>query len=117
MRIPVKCKCMRRIALLVVIGSGSIWAQQCDSGVTFSGPIIIQKGGTYTGNWESADPSIAAVRVWTSEPVLIVNSRFRGSGELLLAQQGSNLTVRNSCFVGAYPNAAGARKGTAIHTY
>jgi hypothetical protein len=46
----------------------------------FAGPIVITRGGTYRGNWESTDPATYAVRVTTSEPVLIEKSRIRSSG-------------------------------------
>lgn len=101
------------LALTVV----PLLAQQCDSGVTFSGPIQIGKGGTYTGNWQSTDPSVPAVNIYTMEPVTIVNSRLRGPGDLIASGIGSKLTVEQSCFVGTNPNVAGRAKGTPIHTY
>src|SRR5271165_4661239 len=105
------------IAGFVLIGSCSLRAQQCDAGVTFSGPIQIGQGGTYSGNWQSTDPSVPAVLIYTSDPVTIINSRLKGPGDLILSGTGSKLTVQQSCFVGTNPNVTGLGKGSPIHTY
>ena len=113
---------IRSLAVVaMIIGSNPSWAQQCDSGVVFSGPITITTGGTYTGNWQSLDPSVPAMRITTNQPVTIVNSRFKGPGDLILGSSGSgngiSLTVQQSCFVGTNPNVLGKSKGTPIHVY
>jgi hypothetical protein len=105
------------IAGSLVAGNGSLRAGQCDSGVTFSAPIQIVKGGTYSGNWQSTDSSVPAVNIFTTEPVTITNSRLKGPGDLVDAGIGSMLTVQRSCFVGANPNIEGKEKGSPIHTY
>lgn len=64
----------------------------CDAGVVFDRPITITGGGTYTGNWQSTDPSVPAVIVLTTEPVTITHSRIVGSGDLL--RSFSNLCPR-----------------------
>src|SRR5687767_9686775 len=33
--------------------------------VVYSGPLVITRGGTYRGNWESLDPDVPAVTVRT----------------------------------------------------
>lgn len=101
---------------------------RCDSGVTFSGPIEITTGGTYSGNWESTDPDRPAVNIHTTEPVTITNSVIRGSGDLIYAAAwglgadsatppGVTLTVMESCFVGMNPNIRGKLKGSPISIY
>jgi uncharacterized protein (TIGR03437 family) len=111
------------IALLGLVSTGPSWAQQCDSEVIFSGPIVITTGGTYTGNWQSTDPSVAAVTVLATEPVIILNSRIEGPGPLLrsyskgLLYPAIDLTVQGSCFVGTNPNIAGTAKGFAFDVY
>ena len=70
-------------ALFLLIEATPALAQQCDSGVTFSRPLVITAGGTYTGDWQSTDPSVPAVMVLTTEPVTILNSRLKGPGWLL----------------------------------
>ena len=112
----------REAAILILFGGVSLFAQQCDGNVIFDGPIRITKGGTYSGNWESVDPSVPAVFINTAEPVTIVNSRVRGPGDLIhyylspTGQAGSTaaVTVQQSCFVGTNSNAAGKYKGTPV---
>ena len=112
-------------ALLTFVGSGLLNAQQCDTGIVFSGPIVITSGGVYSGNWQSTDPSVDAVAIKTAEPVTIINSRVKGPGNLIhygLNTTGgpsapisaSSLTVQQSCFVGTNPNVAGQYKGSAV---
>lgn len=61
----------------------------------YAAPITITKGGTYSGRWESADPSIPAVTVKTSEPVILENCAVRGPGHLISARWvQTRLTVR-----------------------
>ena len=72
--------------------------------VTYAGPIIITKGGTYTGNWESRDAEVSAVEIKTSEPVFIVNANIRGAGRLIRSQgHAADITVRNTNGYGITP--------------
>lgn len=94
-------------------------AEQCDSGATFSAPIVITQGGAYTGNWQCIDPTVPAVKVHTGQPVKIVNSRIKGPGDLIYGGSGSDivgivLTVQQTCFVGTNPNVVGRSKGSGI---
>ena len=68
----------------------------------YSGPVVITKGGTYRGNWQSLDRKIPAVTIQTREPVIIENSNLRGRGHLI---RGFNvdLTVRNTNGYGLNP--------------
>ena len=104
-------------AVALAVHSLPAAADDCASNAVFSGPLLILKGGTYTGNWQSNDRSIPAVQIATTQPVTIVNSRLRGPGELLLANNGSSVIVRQSCFVGTNPNVLGEAKRSAIHTF
>ncbi|MBX0332454.1 T9SS type A sorting domain-containing protein [Pontibacter sp. HSC-14F20] len=71
---------------------------------SYSGPLVITKGGTYTGNWESKDSEVAAVDVRTSEPVTIVNSNIRGAGYLIKSWgYAANITVKNTKGYGLTP--------------
>ena len=97
---------------LFMIGGTCLPAQQsCDSGASYTSPITITRGGTYSGNWQSTDPSVPAVTIRTTQPVIITNSRLKGPGELISANAGqgagTTLTVQQSCFTGVNPNAAG----------
>jgi len=118
---------MRRLSILAtlvgLVGPFAVGAkaQNCDSGIKFDGPIRIESGGVYTGNWQSTDATIPAVMIVTDQPVTIVNSRAKGPGDLINASVGPsggiNLTVQQSCFVGTNPNVYGQGKGTPIHVY
>ncbi len=78
--------------------------------ISYSGPLVIKKGGTYSGNWESQDPRLPAVSVQTSEPVIIENSNIRGRGNLI-SGFGNRLTVRNVSGYGLNPNVTGWTAG------
>lgn len=81
--------------------------------VQYSGPLVITKGGTYRGNWQSLDPNVPAVTVSTREPVVIEGSNLRGRGELVRGWF-MDLTVRNSNAYGMNPNVAGRHAGRFI---
>jgi hypothetical protein len=71
---------------------------------TYSGPLIITKGGTYTGNWESRDSEVAAIEIRTTEPVVIVNSNVRGAGPLIRSLgYSADITVRHTNGYGITP--------------
>jgi hypothetical protein len=73
--------------------------------VDWSAPIVITRGGTYTGNWQSTDGNTPAITVATTAPVIIENAHMRGVGNLITTSvAGTNLTVRNS--LGVAMNAA-----------
>ncbi|GGO27260.1 hypothetical protein GCM10008949_18740 [Deinococcus humi] len=80
------------------------------TGTAYSGPLVITKGGTYRGNWQSLNPRIPAVTIKTREPVIIENSNLRGRGDLI---RGFNvdLTVRNTRGYGMNPLADHAFPG------
>lgn len=80
---------------------------------SYDEPIIITEGGTYSGVWQSLDSNTPAVRIDTSEPVVIKNSRIRSRGHLIRALPGRrvNVTVRNSEGYGLNPGVAGAAPG------
>ncbi|WP_299826453.1 PA14 domain-containing protein [uncultured Pontibacter sp.] len=71
---------------------------------TYSGPLVITKGGTYTGNWESRDSEVSAVEIRTNEPVVIVNSNIRGAGPLVRSLGNSaDITIRHTNGYGLTP--------------
>ena len=79
--------------------------------VVYSGPLVITAGGTYTGNWESLDPSVPAVSIRTTEPVVIENANVRGRYELIRAHSGADVIVRNTSGYGLNPNVYGQTNG------
>ncbi|CAM3265466.1 Right-handed parallel beta-helix repeat-containing protein [Deinococcus saxicola] len=61
----------------------------------YDAPLTITRGGTYSGRWASTDPSIPAVTVKTSEPVILENCAVKGPGHLISARWvQTRLTVR-----------------------
>src|SRR5436190_12056918 len=80
--------------------------------ILFASPLVITKGGTYSGTWDSQDPSVPAVSVRTSDPVIIENSTVSGRGDLIRADvQHTKITVRNTTGTGLNPNIAGKTEG------
>ena len=81
---------------------------------TYSGPITITTGGSYSGNWQSNDSNTPAVVISTSSPVTITNSNIKGPGDLIRVADGvdaSQVTVLNTYGYGTYPTQAGTEKG------
>jgi hypothetical protein len=84
--------------------------------VQWSGPLIITKGGTYSGNWRSMDPHTPAVMVATTAPVLIENSYVTGPSDLINdPYYGNNLTVKNVIGIGLNPNVSGQAHGLFVN--
>ena len=95
--------------LLLLVSILSVKAQ------TYTSPITITSGGTYTGNWLSNDPNIPAVNIQTTQPVIIQNSRIQSKGVLInIANTGANVTVKNVCAYGLNPGVAGLNAGRFI---
>jgi hypothetical protein len=73
--------------------------------VEWSAPIVINQGGTYSGNWKSTDANTPAVTITTPEPVIIQDSHVSSSSDLIKVQvKSADVTVRNS--VGVALNAS-----------
>ena len=84
--------------------------------VQWSGPLTITQGGTYSGNWKSADPHTPAVTVATTAPVLIQNSYLTGPSDLIAAPYyGNNITVKNVIGIGLNPNVLGQANGLFVN--
>ena len=74
--------------------------------------ITITRGGTYTGNWQSTDPNLPAVKVDTTDPVTIVNSNVKGPGDLIVSDTDhTKITVRNTHGYAVNPNVYGKSAG------
>ncbi|WP_245619120.1 hypothetical protein [Deinococcus marmoris] len=73
--------------------------------IKYDKPIVIRKGGTYRGNWQSLDPKVPAVTVATSQKVIIERSNIQSKGTLIYtAFTSANLTVRNTRGVALNPD-------------
>jgi len=62
----------------VVTSGGTITpaATKPPTNITWSGPLVITKCGTYTGNWQSTSAGTPAIQVRTTEPVIILNANI-----------------------------------------
>jgi hypothetical protein len=90
----------------------SVPASSALGDVQWSGPIVITRGGTYSGNWQSNDPHTPAVTVSTTEPVIVENSHIRSASGLIKAETaGSDLTVRNNVAIATNAAAKGQPNG------
>jgi hypothetical protein len=75
-------------------------------------PLVITRGGTYSGAWSSDNPKIPVVLIKTTEPVILSKSVFTGRG--ILVQSGvdhTKLLITNCKGVGLKPNLAGLCAG------
>src|SRR6185437_8922174 len=75
-------------------------------------PLVITRGGTYSGTWESKNARIPAVSIQTTEPVTIENATLRGRGNLIQAAVPHvQLVIRNTHGIGMNPNVRGLSPG------
>jgi hypothetical protein len=80
--------------------------------ISWSGPVTITQGGTYSGNWKSTDSQTPAVTIATTAPVVIHNSYVTGPADLIDdPYYGNNLTVKNVIGIGVNPNVIGQSNG------
>lgn len=76
--------------------------------VEYEAPIVIRQAGTYSGNWQSLDPDVAAVTIETDQPVIISNSTIRSRGDLIESEfHGADITIVNTRGYGMNPNVRG----------
>ena len=80
--------------------------------VTYSSPLVITQGGTYSGNYRSNDSSVPVITIQTTQPVIIENCVLAGPGDIIDAKNGgSSLIVRNNKAYGLTPSAATVEMG------
>lgn len=78
----------------------------------YSAPIVITRGGVYTGNWQSLDVNVPAVTIKTDEPVIIQGSNVRGRGVLIAtATEHAHVTVQNTNGYALNPDVYGVTPG------
>ncbi|MET4107535.1 hypothetical protein [Hymenobacter sp. UYP22] len=74
--------------------------------------LVIRKGGTYTGHYQSTSSGQACIRIATTEPVVLEGCELRGPGLLIDARGGgANLTVRNCRGYGEQPTTDNQARG------
>jgi len=85
--------------------------------ITYSAPLVITKGGTYTGNYQSLASGTPCILVNTTEPVVLQGCHLSGAGYLIQSGTGANLTVRNCSGVALAPSVDGQSPGHFLDTY
>jgi hypothetical protein len=79
--------------------------------------LVITKGGTYSGYYQSSTSGVACVRVATTEQVVLDGCTLTGPGNLIEAGEGAHLTVRNCRGQGLPPNADKQAPGRFLDVY
>ncbi len=82
-----------------------------------SSPITITRGGTYSGTWSSDDWHTPAVRIQTTDPVILRNSTITSRGDLIsipLTGAGANVTIQNVTGTALDPGVAGVQRGNFV---
>ena len=75
---------------------------------TFSSPITITSGGTYSGCFRSTNFNTPALTIATSQPVVIQDSQIKATGyKISDSVQNVNITVRRTTLTGENPNISG----------
>jgi len=85
---------------------------------TPSGPIVITKGGTYSGVWNSNSPTVPAISIATDQPVTIENSVITSKGDLIDVtgvSTGANVTIQNVTGTALDPGVAGLQRGKFVN--
>ncbi|MFT4308556.1 MAG: hypothetical protein ACMXYM_04280 [Candidatus Woesearchaeota archaeon] len=85
--------------------------------IVYSGPIEITAGGVYSGAFESLERSVPAIRIKTSDPVVIENTHIRSLGNHIHSDYGfdAHVTVRNVSAIGIAPYDEGEYTGRFIN--
>ena len=87
-------------------------AAQAPAGALWQNPIVITKGGTYSGNWQSLSVNTPAVTIATSDPVTILNSNIQSKGTLIESSTThANITVKGTNGWALNPNVLGQSPG------
>ncbi len=77
-------------------------------------PLVITRGGTYSGNWTSDDPKVAAVTIRTPEPVIVRDATVSSRGNLIVVGANANVTIRNVTGTVLDPGVAGGSRGAFV---
>lgn len=77
-------------------------------------PIVIRRGGSYSGVWRSDDQNVPAVTIATDQPVVLHDSVIFSRGPLikvLPSGTGANVTVQDVSGTALDPQRAGVARG------
>jgi hypothetical protein len=100
------------VALMTAATAVAVGCDRGDAGAAGSLPLVITAGGTYTGDYVSNDPDVAAVTVRTAQPVVLDRCTLRGRGTLIaVLAEHADVTVRDCRGTGSNPGVAGRAPG------
>ena len=85
--------------------------------VSYTGPIVITTGGTYTGNYQSLASGVPCVLVNTTAAVVLEGCNLSGAGNLIQSGTGANLTVRHCRGTGLAPTVDNRAPGHFLDAY
>ncbi|MCC3158531.1 hypothetical protein LJ737_14875 [Hymenobacter sp. 15J16-1T3B] len=82
------------------------------SGAQLGGEVlVVRHGGRYTGRFTSPNSAVPCVLIKTAEPVVLDGCTLHGAGDLIVAEPGARLTVRNCRGYGLTPSADNISRG------
>ena len=103
----------RWILLTLSLSPAAAWAQS----IIYSAPIVITRGGTYTGNYQSLSSGVPCVLVNTNEAVVLDGCNFSGAGNLVQSGTGANLVIRNCRGTALTPSVDNQAPGHFLDSY
>ena len=80
----------------------------------YQSPIVITKGGTYTGNYRSTNANIPAIKISTTQPVILENCNVKSRTTAVFLDYSADVTIRNSRIECENPLVSGKTIGRAI---
>ena len=106
-----------KLSLLLQLSWSSL-AQAQVPNLTYSDPLIITEGGTYTGNYRSNNSAVPVIQIRTREAVVLQNCTLVGPGDLIYAPvDHTDLTVRECRGYGATPTADNTVRGVFLYLH
>ncbi|MEJ7665166.1 MAG: hypothetical protein WKG07_39410 [Hymenobacter sp.] len=101
----------------LLIAAGLLPGLAAAQTINYAAPLVITKGGTYSGNYQSLDSNVPCILVNTTAPVVLQGCRLAGAGHLIQSGTGANLTIRECSGVGLTPSVDGQPPGHFLDSY
>ena len=101
----------------LLIATGLLPGRAVAQAISYAAPLVITKGGTYSGNYQSLDSNVPCILVNTTAPVVLQGCRLAGAGHLIQSGTGANLTIRECSGVGRTPSVDGQPPGHFLDSY
>ena len=101
----------------LLIATGLLPGRAVAQTISYAAPLVITKGGTYSGNYQSLDSNVPCILVNTTAPVVLQGCRLAGAGHLIQSGTGANLTIRDCTGTGLTPSVDGRPPGHFLGSY